>query len=152
MQPPLSPHSWLLLAAGTLCASGCYAPMYQPPYGGYPAYPATPGAPIQTLTPNGPYTPGGTVAPGGGTISPGTPTYESGLTPIPESGSGGTPYSPGTGSTGGGDRPVPFYPDPSSADSSFEMPSQPQNTAGQSAPTRDSSWDALKVPGNHPAE
>ncbi|MEW4530844.1 MAG: hypothetical protein ACF8PG_10840 [Maioricimonas sp. JB045] len=152
MQSPLSPRPWPLLAVAALCASGCYAPMYQSPYGGYPAYPTTPGAPIQTLTPNGPYTPGTTIPQGSGTVSPGTPTYESGLTPVPDPGSGGTPYSPGTGDANSGNRPVPFYPDPSSADSSFEMPSQPQNTAGQSAPAGNASWDALKVPGGQSGE
>ncbi|WP_437185885.1 hypothetical protein SH668x_003008 [Planctomicrobium sp. SH668] len=102
----------MLTACYLTVASGCYH-MYSQPYGysGAPSATPYPGtiqyqqAPISTLQPGQPYTPG--VYPQGGTT-----TYpQGGLTPIPDNGSNAPTYNPNpTPGTTNPQTPNPYYP------------------------------------------
>lgn len=116
----MRPVTVLLLAGAgiaSLCASGCFGPMYNP-YGAWGApgysnynnpsygYPAG-GGTFQTLTPGSQYVPGGTNGTGG-SASP-TPTYDGGgnatpwgggsNVPVPNPQDPGNPYFPNPNDT-----------------------------------------------------
>jgi hypothetical protein len=86
--------------------TGCYGPMYQPPYGYAPpgAYGGYPGS-MNTLTPGQPYVPGGTVVPN--STMPGGSF-------VPSNGGGNAPtYSPSvTPGNNSATRPAPTYDNP----------------------------------------